>query len=270
MAQPVFHENAVIITGASSGIGRELARQLADQGAWLALAARNTAALEEAAAECERRGGRALAVPTDVSDEAQCKALVERTVEAYGRVDTLVNNAGTSVLALFEELEDLAPLERIIRINYLGSAYCTYHALPHLKAARGRIVAVSSLAGKAGVPTRCGYAASKHALVGFFDTLRVELAGYGISVTVVYPGFVSTGMHERTPGPDGRLLGADHLIDYSRAMTTETCVRIIVRAMERRKREEIMTLRGKVGQWIKLIAPGMVDNIARRAVARGR
>ena len=176
MSENAFHENVVIITGASSGIGRELAHQLAERGAWLCLAARDTDRLEAVADLCAHRSGRAIAVPTDVAQRQQCEDLVARTVEEFGRLDTLINNAGITMWALFEELQDLEPLERIMQVNYFGSVYCTYAALPHLKESQGRLVAVASLTGKAGVPTRSGYAASKHAMVGFFDTLRIELA----------------------------------------------------------------------------------------------
>ena len=268
MAHP-FRDNVVVITGASEGIGRELARQLADQGAWLSLAARDAAKLEAAAEECRARGGRAIAVPTDVADEAQCRRLIERTVEEYGRIDTLVNNAGLSMWARFDEVTDLAPFERMMRVNYLGSVYCTHAALPYLKRSRGRIVGVSSLTGRAGVPTRSGYAATKHAMAGFFDSLRIELADEGVSVTMVYPGFVSTGIRQRAFGPDGRPLGSSPVRE-SEVMTPEECARQIVRAAARRRRELLMTARAKVGAWLKLVAPGLVDRIARRAIERGR
>jgi len=156
---------------------------------------------------CRECGGWAIVVPTDVSRQALCEGLIERTLQEFGRVDTLVNNAGVTMWARFDELQDLAPLERIMQVNYFGSLYCTYAALPHLKQTRGRIVAVSSLTGKTGVPTRSGYAASKHAMVGFFDSLRIELAGSGVSVTIVYPDFVATETRQRAFGPDGKPLG---------------------------------------------------------------
>jgi len=199
-----FRENVVVITGASSGIGRELAFQLADQGAWLSLAARNAERLESAAAQCRERGGKALVVPTDVSQQGQCRNLIERTVAEYDRIDALINNAGITMWARFDELQDLSLLEWIMQVNYLGSLYCTYYALPYLKQTRGRIVGVSSLTGKTGVPTRSGYAASKHAMVGFFDSLRIELADDGVSVTMIYPGFVATEARKRALGPAPR------------------------------------------------------------------
>ncbi len=121
MSRLKFRDNALIITGASSGIGRELALQLADQGAWLALAARNREKLGQVAESCRARGRRALVVPTDVSEQSQCRNLVERTVAEFGRVDMLVNNAGISMRAAFEDIEDLAPFENIMRVNYFGS-----------------------------------------------------------------------------------------------------------------------------------------------------
>jgi short-subunit dehydrogenase len=264
-----FRDNVVVITGASDGIGREVALQLADQGAWLALAARDPAKLEAAAAECRARGGRAVAIPTDVGDEAQCRRLIDRTMEEYGRIDTLVNNAGVSMWARLDEVTDLAPFETMMRVNYMGSVWCTHAALPHLKRSHGRIVGVSSLTGLTGVPTRSAYAASKHAMRGFFDAIRIELADEGVSVTMIYPGFVSTGIRTRAYGPDGKPLVANP-VHEAEVMTPEECARQTVAAMAGRRREVVMTARAKVGQWIKLIAPGVVDRIARNAIERGR
>lgn len=268
MAQP-FRDNVVVITGASDGIGREMALQLADQGAWLALAARDAAKLEAAAAECRARGGRAVAIPTDVGDQAQCRRLIDRAVEEFGRIDTLVNNAGVSMWARLDEVTDFAPFETMMRVNYLGSVWCTHAALPHLKRSRGRIVAVSSLTGLTGVPTRSGYAASKHAMGGFFDSVRIELADEGVSVTVVYPGFVSTGIRTRAFGPDGTPLKVSP-VHESEVMTPEECARQTIAAAAARRRGLVMTARAKVGQWIKLVAPAMVDRIARKAIEQGR
>jgi short-subunit dehydrogenase len=269
MPRDVFRENVVVITGGSAGIGRELAMQLAAQGAWLALAAREASLLETTTTEARSRGARAIAVPTDVAVEAQCRALIERTIAEYGRIDTLINNAGISMHARFDELGTLEPLERVMQINYFGSVYCTHYALPHLKRSRGRIVAVSSLAGMAGVPTRSAYAGSKHAMAGFFDSLRIELANDGVSVTVVYPGFVATDIATRSFGPGGKLLG-HRPIDKKAVMTPEECARQIIGAAATRRRQLVMTRRGRMGQWIKLVAPDLIDRIAARAIERGR
>jgi len=269
MANAYFKDKVVVITGASSGIGRELALRLAAQGAKLSLAARRVKLLETVRAECERRGGKTIAVPTDVTEQVQCESLMRKTVEAFGGIDTLVNNAGISMWAPFEAVTDLSIFEKIMRVNYLGSVYCTHYALPHLKAARGQIVAVSSLTGKNGVPTRSGYAASKHAMVGFFDTLRIELAPAGVAVTLIYPGFVATETRKHAFGPDGQPLG-DSPVREKEIMSVEECVDLMLPAIQKRKRELVMTMRAKVGQYVKLFAPGLVDRIARKAIEAGK
>ena len=262
-------DNVVIITGASKGIGAELARQLAAQGAKLVLAARSAAELEAVAEQCRAAGAAVVTVKADVAEERDCQAIVAGAVLAFGRVDTLVNNAGMSMWARFEEIRDVSVLDRIMRVNYMGAVYCTSHALPYLRETRGRIVGISSLAGRTGVPTRTGYAASKHAMTGFFDSLRIELAGSGVSVTMIYPGFVSTGIRENATGPDGQPILVSPVRE-GEVMTVEDCVRRIVRAIERREREVVMTARGRMGLWLKLVAPGLVDRIARRAIEQGR
>lgn len=268
---PPFKENVVIITGASSGIGREMALQLADQGAWLALAARSADALNEVAAACEVRGGRAHVIPTDVTVQDQCSALVEQTISAFGRIDTVVHNAGVGMWARFDEMTTLEPFEALMRINYLSAVWLTHYALPHLKQTRGRIVAMSSVAGKTGVPMRSGYAASKAAMDGFFETLRIELAETGISVTILSPDFVATGIRERNFSKTGERVGKGKSpVQESEVMPVEDCARISIKAMAKRKRSEIMSTRGKIGQWVKLIAPALVDRIAKRAVERGK
>ena len=269
MTNSHFLENVVIITGASAGIGRELALLLAEQGAWLALAGRNAKKLEEVSSQCRERGCKAVVVTTDVAEQSQCKNLIKHTVAEYSRIDTLINNAGITMWARFDEIRDLAMIEKIMKVNYFGSVYCTYYALPYLKQTQGRIVGICSLIGKTGVPTRSGYAASKHAMAGFFDTLRIELAVYGISVTMIYPGFVATEVRQRALGPDGKPLGKSP-VRVEKVMTVERCAQLIAQAAAQRKREFVMTLRGRLGLWLKLIAPGLVDRFARKAIEGGR
>lgn len=262
-----FQGQSIVITGASAGIGEELAVALATRGANLTLAARDRTALEQVAARVRGAGSRALVVPTDVSDPEQCRVLVERAVAEFGKLDALVNNAGISMWARFDEITDLAVFERIMKVNYLGAVYCTHHALPHLRASRGLLVAVSSLTGKTGVPTRTAYAGSKHAMQGFFDSLRIELLGTGVDVLVVSPGFVRTDIRARALGPDGKPRGESPREESDdKTMSVEECVDIIVRAMERREREVVMTTTAKVGMFLRLVAPGLVDRIALRAV----
>ena len=264
-----FKDNVVVITGASKGIGAELARQLAAQGAKLVLTARDGEALLAVAKECEGLGAQTRIVMADVAKQAECERIIDGALAAFGRIDTLVNNAGATMWARFEDIKDVSILENIMQVNYMGAVYCTHYALPHLKQSKGRIVGIASLTGKVGVPTRSGYAASKHAMTGFFDSLRIELEDSGVTVTMVFPGFVSTGIRENATGPDGKAIKVSP-VKEGEVMSPEECARIIVRAMEKRERQEIMTFKGKIGQWIRLIAPGYVDGLARKAIERGR
>ena len=261
--------NVVVITGASKGIGAELARRLAAKGAKLVLAARGEKELDEIAAECRKAGAEVVTLKADVAVERDCAGVVDAAVNAFGRVDTLVNNAGATMWARFEDIRDMSILQRIMQVNYMGAVYCTHHALPHLRASRGRIVGISSLAGRTGVPTRTGYSASKHAMTGFFDSLRIELDGSGVTVTMIYPGFVATGIRENASGPDGKPIQVSP-VKEGEVMSVEDCARRIVAAIEGREREVVMTARGKLGMWLKLLAPSLVDRIARRAVETGR
>ncbi len=260
-----FADQVIVVTGASEGIGRALCLALAGEKAKLVLAARNEARLEELKREVESKGGQAIVVPTDVTDETACRRLVERAVAQWGGLNILVNNAGVTMWTRFDEVTDLSIFERLMRVNYLGGVYCTHHALPHLKRTRGLVVGVASVAGLTGVPTRTGYAASKHALFGFFDSLRVELAGTGVGVTMIAPDFVLSEIHRRALGADGRPLGKSPLQE-AEIMTAEACAAQIVRAMGKRNRLLITSLRGKVGRWIRMFSPALVDRIAGKAI----
>jgi short-subunit dehydrogenase len=260
-------DKVVVITGASKGIGAELARQLAAKGAKLALAARDLEELEKVAAQCREAGGHAIVVRADVTAERDCAAIVSGASLAYGRIDVLVNNAGATMWARFEEIEDLSILEGIMKVNYMGAVYCTKQALPYLRQSRGLLVGIASLTALTGVPTRSGYAAAKHAMRGFFDSLRIELMGSDVDVTMVYPGFVDTGVRENATGPDGKPIG--HVPVRLDMMSVEECARITVAAIEARKREVVMTARGKMGVWLKLVAPGIVDRMAKRVIEKG-
>jgi short-subunit dehydrogenase len=188
-------------------------------------------------------------------------------VKAFGRIDTLVNNAGMSAHATFEDVTDLAWYETLMRINHWGSVWCTHAALKHLKASKGRLVAVASLAGLMGVPGRTAYSATKFAMTGFFEALRIELQPSGVSVTIAYPGVVATEIRYRGFNAAGQAAGKSGL-DESDAMSVEQCARLIVDGTEARKRDIVMSAKGKVGRWMKLLAPAMVDRMALKALNR--
>lgn len=252
MSAAPFKDNVVLLTGASRGIGEQIAYQLADQGAWLVLAARNLEKLEAVAARCRERGAKAVAAQTDVTDEAQCQRLVERAIETYGRIDTLIHNAGYGYPRRFEQMPDLTSLKAEIELNYYGVIHCTYHALPYLKQSKGRLVGVCSFGGQIGIPGTSGYNSSKHAMRGFLNTLRVELRGSGVSVTVLYLGAIRTERLEKAMGKN---------IEKVPTMSPERCAALIIRAAARRRRQLVMTLPGKLMVWLNLLAPPLVDRI---------
>ena len=264
-----YTRKVIVVTGASQGIGRALCRELAPQKPRLVLAARDATALETVASECRTLGAEALVVETDVTDVEACRRLIDRAVETFGGLDVLVNNAGIGMIARLDEVKDLAVYERLMQVNYLGSVYPTFFALPHLERSQGQIVAVSSLAGLTGVPQRTGYAATKHAQIGFFDSLRVEMREKGVVVTVIAPYFVQSEIRHRALAGDGQPLPASP-VHESKVMTAQECARKTVRAMERRQRMLVMTLKGRLGRWAKLAAPALVDRMAERSVRRGR
>jgi short-subunit dehydrogenase len=245
-----FRDNVVMLTGASQGIGEQLAYQLASQGAKLVLAARNVDKLAGVENGCRDRGGEAISVQTDVTDEAQCKRLIEQTVSQYGRIDTLLNNAGKGWPKRFENLASLEHLHNEMNLNYFGLVQCVYYALPYLKQTQGRIVGVGSFGGLVGLPGTIGYNSSKHAMRGFLNTLRGELVDTGVSVTLVFPGAISGEALEATMGENAKRVPT---------MTPERCAELTIRAAASRKRQQILTTQGKFLFWMSLLIPGILD-----------
>jgi NAD(P)-dependent dehydrogenase (short-subunit alcohol dehydrogenase family) len=228
----------VLITGGSSGIGRATALRLAGFGSRIAVAARDTAALAEVAGQATALGTEALAVPTDVTDADQCRAMVETTVARFGRLDVLLCSAGLSMRTYFEG-SDLATMERVMRVNFFGTLYATYFAIPHVKRSRGSLVAVSSLTGKRGIPSYSIYGASKFAVQGLYDSLRLELGRDGVHVGVVSPGFVDTPLRYRVLGPDGKPWQKPPEPPF-RIWPVEKCVDRVVRLIVRRRKQALL------------------------------
>ncbi len=260
-----YADQVVIITGASEGIGRALAKVLAREGARLALTARNRERLEELATDCRSLGADVHTVSADITSEEDCRRVVTETVDKWGRIDTLVANAGRTMWTRFEDLEDTSVLRDVMAVNYFGAAYITHAALPWIIKCRGRIVAVASVAGLTGVPARSGYCASKHAMVGFYDSLRIELADRGVSVTVIAPDFVVSEIHRRALDGKGNPLGETPMQE-DRIMSAEECAELMAAAIKARKRLLITSRRGRFGRWLKLLAPGLIDRIAKKAI----
>ncbi|WP_425557390.1 SDR family oxidoreductase [Ferrimonas pelagia] len=254
----------VILTGASEGIGRALAQQLSGQGAKLVIAARDQARLTSLA---EALPGEALVCPCDVAKASQCQSVIDAALAHFGRIDVLICNAGMTMWSRFDALQQSDVLQRLMQVNYLGAVFMTQAALPALKQSRGHLVAVASVAGLTGVPERSGYAASKHAVVGFFESLRIELLGSGVDVTQLCPDFVLTETHRRAIGADGQPLG-DSPMQEGKIMTAQKCAVLMHRAIERRQRLWLGSWRARLGRWVKLLAPGWIDRITARAITQ--
>lgn len=264
MPHTISHQR-IIITGASEGIGAALAVALAARHNHLVLAARRADALEAVAERCRQAGGKVSVIPTDVSDQQQCEQLIDGAIAAMGGLDVLINNAGVSMHAWFEEITDLSTFERLFRINTMSAVWLTHRALPALRASRGLIVGISSLAGKTGVPARTTYCASKFAMSGFLEALRIELMGSGVDVTVVFPGVVATEIRRNGLNGAGGRAGVSGLAEAG-AMSIEQCVAETLAAMDNRVREHIMTRQGRLGMKVKGFFPGLIDRMARRAL----
>jgi short-subunit dehydrogenase len=260
-----FEHKTIVITGASEGIGAELARQLASPHVRLVLAARRQEALQAIAKQCAAKGAQTVAIPTDVSQQGACQALIDQALKACGSIDVLVNNAGISMHAPFEAITDLQTFDRVMLVNFYGPMWLTHAALPELRRTQGLIVGVSSLAGKTGVPGRTTYCASKFALSGFYEALRIELAGSGVDITMVFPGVVDTEIRRNGLNARGERAGVSGLKEEG-AMPVEQCAREIVEAMRRRKREHVMTTKARLGLKIKAFFPAVVDRMARNAL----
>lgn len=259
----------ILITGASEGIGRALALRYAKEGARLGIAARNAVRLDELAKEIVALGAPAPAVfAGDLAREADCRQAVELTVKTFGGLDTLVNNAGITMWATFEETTDPGLIAKVMEVNYYSVAYCTLHALPHLKKSRGRIVAVSSLAGVIGVPGHVIYGASKHAIHGFINSLRIELEPAGVSCTIVAPDFVVTEIHNRGLRGDGKAM--QKRLDPKKFMSADTCAGLMKDGIERRDRLLMTSPRGRLAAKMRDLIPGAIlDKIAARGAKKG-
>ncbi|HZZ81054.1 MAG TPA: SDR family oxidoreductase [Gemmataceae bacterium] len=233
-----FRNKSILITGGSSGIGKATALRLAQHGAHIALASRKRDALEPVAADIERAGGAALVVPTDVTDAEQVRAAVAATVARFGKLDILVASAGLSMRSYFENSQ-LDAMERVMRVNFFGTLYATHFALPYVKATKGSLVAVSSLTGKRGIPSYSVYGASKFAIQGLYDALRLEVMRHGVHVGVVSPAFVDTPLRDNVLGPDGKPWDVPPPPPF-RIWPVEKCVDRIVRLILKRKRQALM------------------------------
>jgi short-subunit dehydrogenase len=261
-----FRDKVVIVTGASSGIGKATAREFALRGSKVILASRSIEKLNELELELKAMNCDVAAIKTDVSCEDDCRRMVERTIEKYGRIDVLVNNAGISMKALFMD-SNLDVLRKLMDVNFWGTVYCTKYALPYLLASRGSLVGVSSIAGFHGLPGRSGYSASKFAIAGFMETIRIEHLKNGLHVMIIFPGFTATEIRKHALLADGSEQGESPK-DENTLMTSEYVAKWILKGIRRNKRNKILTWTGRLTALFQRIIPHSVDRLFYNALSR--
>ncbi len=260
-----LQDKVIIITGASSGIGKSLAEEAMKKGMRMVLAARNTDAMEQHVKQKSWDVARYLIVKTDVSEEQQCQELIEKAIEKFGAIDILVNNAGISMRALFADLE-LSVLKKLMDVNFWGTVYCTHYAMPWLLKSKGSVVGVSSIAGYKGLPARTGYSASKFAMQGFLESLRTENLKTGLHVLIACPGFTASNIRKTALVKDGTAQGESPRNEQA-MMQPETVAKQILKAVEKRKRTLILTSQGKITVLLNKLFPGWTDKLVYNHIA---
>lgn len=261
-----YKDKIAVVTGASSGIGRALAYEFARRGCRVVLAARSEDKLQSVVNDIKASGGDALAVETDVTRPEDCKRLVERTVERFGGLDILVCNAGISMRALFDDV-DLSVLHRLMDVNFWGTVYCTKYALPYLQSSHGSLVGVSSVAGLHGLPGRTGYSASKYAMTGFLETVRIENLKKGLHVMIACPGFTASNVRFAALTADGSAQGQTPRKE-EKMMSAEEVARRIANGIAQRKRLLLMEFEGRATHFIKKFSVGFLDRMFYKVMAR--
>ncbi len=262
----MLEKKVVIITGASSGIGKALAYEYKNRQCKIVLAARNIEKLNAIIADIATFGTEAIAVQADVSIAEDCERIINKTIEHFGRIDILINNAGISMRALFSEL-DMQVFHRLMETNFWGTAYCSKFALPYLLKSKGSIVGVSSIAGYQGLPGRTAYSASKSAMQGFLGALRVENIHTGLHVLIACPGFTASNIRKTALDKKGNEQG-DSPLEEKKLMTAEKVALKIANAVEKRKRTLVLTPIGKLTVFLNKFIPKWVDKQTYNTMAK--
>jgi len=259
-------DKVVIITGGSSGIGKALAIEFGSRGSRVVITGRNKIVLDEAVAEISAQGITVVGINADVSREEDNKQMAANVISTFGRIDVLINNAGISMRASFEDVH-LDVVRKVMDINFYGAVYATKYCLPEIEKNKGSIVGVSSIGGYRGLPGRSGYSASKFALTGFLEVLRTEYLHRGVHVLTACPGFTATNIRKRALIADGSIQ-KESPRDESKEMTAEACARHIYKATVKRKHILILTLEGKLAVFLNKFWPSMADRLVFNAMAK--
>jgi dehydrogenase/reductase SDR family protein 7B len=256
----------VLITGGSSGIGKACAEVFGKNGSKIVISGRNEQNLIEAKDYLSDLGISVHTVVADVSKKEDNELLVQETLKAFGSLDILINNAGISMRALFEDM-DVEVLEKVMDINFYGTVYATKAALPHIIKNKGSIIGMSSIAGYRGLPARTGYSASKFAMQGFLESLRTELLKKSVHIMVACPGFTSSNIRNTALSKDGTAQG-DSPLDEGKIMSAITVANEIYKATVKRQRDLVLTSQGKMTVFLNKWFPGFMDKMVYNHMAK--
>jgi len=254
-----MRDKVVLVTGASSGIGRATALQFTKSGSKLVIAARSEERLNETKKMIEEIGGEVLSVIADVSKEEDCKDLIAKSINHYGQLDVLVNNAGISMRATLEDLE-LSVLKQLMDVNFWGMVYCTKYALPHLLRQKGSVIGVSSIAGYVGLPARTGYSASKFAMHGFLEALRTENLGNDLHVLIACPGFTESNIRKTALDASGSSQSESPRKE-EKMMSADEVAKEIYNACKARKQTLVLTTEGKAAVFLSKFFPKTIQKM---------
>lgn len=256
----------IVITGASSGIGEAMARLYSKMGAKVVLGARNEVKLSLLVQIIRSEGGKAAYIATDVTKEEDCKRLIRTAIDEFGGIDVLICNAGISMRASFDDV-DMGVLHRVMDVNFWGTAYCAKYALPYLRASKGSLVGISSVAGIHGLPGRTGYSASKFAMTGLLETIRIENVKRGLHVMIACPGFTASNVRYSALTADGSVQGETPR-EENKMMTAEEVARKVAEGIIKRKRLCLMEPKGRATYFVKKFAPSLLDRVFYRVMSR--
>ncbi len=259
-------DKVVIVTGATSGIGEACALAFGMAGAKVAITGRNQIKLDNSLLKLQKAGIDSFGIKADAGKEEDNRAMAEEVKSHFGRIDILINNAGISMRALFEEV-DMDVFHQVMDTNFWGSVYATKYCLPEILKNKGSIVGVSSINGYRGTPARTAYTASKYAMNGFLEALRTEVMKRGVHVLVACPGFTSSNIRQNALTANGKVQGASPR-EEAKMMSSEEVAQHILKATQKRKRDLVLTREGKLAVFLNKWIPGIMDGIVYRHMAK--
>lgn len=259
-------DKVILITGATSGIGLAMAFEFGKRGSRIAFTGRNKDRIEGVTDELKKQGVECFGIEADAASETDQRKAVALTVNRYGRLDVLINNAGISMRALFADL-DLSVIRNVMETNFFGTVYATHAALPYLIRTKGSIVGISSIAGYKGLPGRTGYSASKFAMNGFLEALELELLKKEVHVLIASPGFTASRIRENALTQSGLPQGESPR-EEGKMMSAEEVAGHIYKAVFNRKPRLVLTAQGKLTIWLSKFFPRLTNRLVYKTMAK--